>query len=110
MGVQQLSEKLILYHGSTNIVKQPKFGYGNSHNDYGLGFYCTEESELAKEWACSEESDGYTNQYEFATEGLSVLSLTEGEYNILHWLAVLLENRKFHVSVAVASQAKQYFR
>ena len=103
-----MSEKLILYHGSTNIVKQPKFGYGNPHNDYGLGFYCTEESELAKEWACSEELDGYANQYEFATEDLSILSLTGGEYNILHWLAVLLENRKFHVSAAVASSAKQY--
>ena len=30
-----------LYHGSSHIVDQPKYGYGKPYNDYGLGFYCT---------------------------------------------------------------------
>lgn len=41
-----------LYHGSEKIVETPQFGAGNPRNDYGLGFYCTQNLELAKEWAC----------------------------------------------------------
>ena len=55
--------KLILYHGSPKVIEQPRFGFGNPKNDYGLGFYCTESPELAKEWACSVETDGYANKY-----------------------------------------------
>lgn len=99
---------LTLYHGSSGIIEKPTFGAGKPHNDYGLGFYCTESIELAKEWACSAEQDGYANQYEFDAEGLSLLSLTGGEYTILHWLAILLDNRKFRTGATVASSAKQY--
>ena len=42
---------MIVYHGSPYLVSVPMFGEGNPHNDYGLGFYCTEDLELAKEWA-----------------------------------------------------------
>ena len=38
-----------LYHGSSNIIEKPLFGYGKAYNDYGLGFYCTESLEMAKE-------------------------------------------------------------
>lgn len=99
---------MTLYHGSANIIEKPIFGAGKQNNDYGLGFYCTESIELAKEWACSAELDGYANQYSFDTEGLSILSLTGGEYTILHWLAILLENRKFRTGATVAASAKQY--
>ncbi len=30
------------------------FGFGSSTNDYGQGFYCIEDIELAKEWACKD--------------------------------------------------------
>ena len=40
-----------IYHGSKDIIKIPLYGYGKKYNDYGLGFYCTENIELAKEWA-----------------------------------------------------------
>ena len=39
-----------LYHGSVNVIRRPVFGVGKATNDYGLGFYCTEHIELAKEW------------------------------------------------------------
>ena len=29
-----------LYHGSSSIIEKPKYGYGKTYNDYGLGFYC----------------------------------------------------------------------
>ena len=84
------------------------FGEGKSHNDYGRGFYCTEHVELAKEWACATGVDGYANRYQLDLSGLSVLNLNTQEYNILNWLAILLENRKFIVAEGLPQRAKTY--
>ena len=43
--------KITLYHGSPERVEQPLLAKGKLTNDYGQGFYCTENLELAKEWA-----------------------------------------------------------
>lgn len=103
-----MSDKLTIYHGSSKIIERPDFGTGNPHNDYGLGFYCTESMELAKEWASSTETDGFANQYQLNLTGLSTLSLTSGDYHILNWLSVLLENHRFRIDGAIAQQAKAY--
>jgi len=100
--------KLILYHGSPNIVEQPIFGKGKKYNDYGRGFYCTEHIELAKEWSCTEGTDGYANRYELATDGLKTLNLTDNEYTILNWLAILLENRIGRLSSPIEKRGREY--
>ncbi|MCQ2529221.1 MAG: DUF3990 domain-containing protein [Saccharofermentans sp.] len=87
-----------LYHGSQRIVEQPVYGFGKPENDYGLGFYCTESKELAKEWACPINNDGYANEYELDLDGFKVLNLNTDKYHILNWLALLLKNRKFDLS------------
>ena len=100
--------KLILYHGSPEIIEVPVFGKGKAYNDYGRGFYCTEHLELAKEWACTENTDGYANKYEIDTEGLSVLDLSSDEYTILHWLALLMKYRKLRVSTPVMKRGIEW--
>ena len=103
-----MSRKVTIYHGSQYIIKKPVHGEGNPHNDYGPGFYCTHEIELAKEWACLEDSGGYANQYEFDLTGLSVMRLSGEGYNILNWLALLLANRIFRISNDIAAEGKAY--
>ena len=100
--------KLILYHGSPDIIEKPVFGRGKTYNDYGRGFYCTEHIELAKEWACTESTDGYANKYEIETNGLSVLNLSTGNYTILNWLAILMLHRKGRLSTPMAKQGRDY--
>ena len=100
--------KIDIYHGSAHVIEQPMFGKGKPYNDYGRGFYCTEHAELAKEWACSADSDGYACHYQLDLSGLSVLNLNTPEYNILNWMAILLENRKFHVADGLPQRAKAY--
>jgi len=100
-------ESVVIYHGSQGIVT-PIYGNGKANNDYGLGFYCTESLELAKEWACSQDSDGYANQYILNLEGLNILYLNGPQYNILNWLAILLENRTFSVADGLPHEAKNY--
>lgn len=34
--------KLIIYHGSKDIVEKPYYHCEKAENDYGFGFYCTE--------------------------------------------------------------------
>ena len=89
---------LTLYHGSTDIIEAPVFGKGKTYNDYGQGFYCTENMELAREWACLEGIDGYVNRYTINLDHLSVLNLRDPKYSILHWLTILTENRKLRIS------------
>ena len=83
----------ILYHGSKEVIKNPTLRGGKESNDYGYGFYCTENIELANEWACPDNNDGYANKYELDMAGLNVLNLTKPEYNILNWMALLLQFR-----------------
>ncbi len=44
-------------------------------NDYGLGFYCTDSLEMAKEWGVAQNRNGYANRYELDCEGLKILDL-----------------------------------
>ena len=97
-----------IYHGSKDVIEKPKFGYGKRYNDYGLGFYCTDSIEMAKEWGVSLDRDGFANIYDIEMDGLSVLDLNSDDYCILHWLAVLLENREFDVPSGLALEAKEY--
>ena len=83
----------ILYHGSKEIIEKPTLRGGKESTDYGYGFYCTENIELANEWACPDNNDGYANKYELDMTGLNVLDLTKPEYNILNWMALLLQFR-----------------
>ena len=97
-----------LFHGSPSIIEKPQFGYGKVYNDYGLGFYCTDSLEMAKEWGVAQNRNGYVNRYELDCEGLKILDLNGPSFNILHWLAVLLENREFDVPSGLALEAKEY--
>lgn len=97
-----------IYHGSKDIIEKPIFGLGKKYNDYGLGFYCTDSLELAKEWGVGWNRNGYANAYEIECDGLTILDLNSEEYCILHWLAVLLENREFDMPSALAVEAKEY--
>lgn len=99
---------MILYHGSNKIIKSPVFGEGNPKNDYGLGYYCTEHLDLAKEWACSEGKNGFANMYTINMEGLKILNLMSDDYHILNWLAVLLQNRTFVLKSGLPVDAKNY--
>ena len=101
-------KELIIYHGSENIIEKPEYGKGKSYNDYGRGFYCTEYIDLAKEWACDENHGGYANKYSLDMTGLKVLDLNDKNFCIIHWLSVLLKNRKFTIDNDIGKSAKEY--
>ncbi len=97
-----------LFHGSPNIIEKPIYGYGKPYNDYGLGFYCTDNLQMAKEWGVGKDKDGYANCYELECDGLQILNLNSSEYCILHWLTILLKNREFDIPSGLVLEAKEY--
>ena len=99
---------LILYHGSPEIVRKPEFGKGKPYNDYGQGFYCTESLDLAKEWACGENTDGVANRYEINTAELRILNLNSETYTILHWLALLTKYRGVRISTPTMKRGVEW--
>ncbi len=100
--------KITLYHGSPGIVEKPEYGMGKPYNDYGQGFYCTEELDLAREWACGESNDGFVNQYEINPAELKILNLSSGNYTILHWLSLLVNYRRFRISTPIMKRAVEW--
>lgn len=97
-----------LYHGSGKIIDLPVFGGGKLNNDYGQGFYCTEIIDMAREWAVDSDRRGYVNIYDFEIEALNVLNINDGYGDVLEWLAILLDNRRFSINSPIALEGRRY--
>ena len=59
-----------LYHGSVDLVNEPRILNGANYLDFGLGFYTTSSYEQAERWARikmrrSNVSAGYVSVYDF---------------------------------------------
>ena len=105
-----MKKTLVLFHGSDHIVKKPMYGLGNKHNDYGYGFYCTEDVELGKEWACNDlNTNAYVNKYELQTEGLKILYLDKVS-TVSNWITILIQNRTFNLKNNIAKNAVKYLK
>ena len=103
-----MEKTITIYHGSNQVIEVPVLGAGRKNNDFGLGFYCTENIDLAKEWAVSSLKDGFANRYTLDTEHLNILNLNSPDYTILNWIAVLVEHRLFTIKTPIAKRARQY--
>ena len=99
-----------IFHGSQRIIEVPQYGLGKVGNDFGLGFYCTESEDLAKEWSVQPNSDGFSNAYELDIEGLNILRLNTPAFTVLNWMAILVSHRLFKLKVPVAGAAYHYLK
>ena len=97
-----------LYHGSEFVIKKPEYEKGKPNNDYGKGFYCTEDIDLAREWSVDIMRDGFVNIYELNAKGLYFLDLNSSNYCILHWISILIQNRKFELETPMAREAYRF--
>ncbi|MGN1141958.1 MAG: DUF3990 domain-containing protein [Oliverpabstia sp.] len=100
--------KIILFHGTPDEVVVPTFGCGEDRHDYGKGFYLTENSELAKEWAVCRPNDknGWVHKYELNTDGLKILDFQKED--VLSWLAELMKHRDAADSKRYKMLAKKF--
>ena len=99
----------ILFHGSNKIISNPTKAGGKVHNDFGQGFYCTPDIELAREWACTETPTAFANHYSFEPSyTLEICNLSGPDYHALNWIAVLMANRVFDTPYGVTHEIKEY--
>ena len=91
---------MILYHGSTQIIDQPKLIQSDRFLDFGQGFYTTTSIEQAARWAIIKQKrtnseTAYINVYEtdqlFTDKNLSILVFPEANRE---WLEFITKNRK----------------
>lgn len=97
-----------ILHGSGYIIKKPELRLGKPTNDYGQGFYCTLLPEMAKEWACKDNHDGFMNRYLLDDDDLKYLNLLDGKHTVLNWIALLLQYRTFTIQDEIARDAREY--
>lgn len=102
-----MADILSVYHGSDKVIETPKYGVGKRYNDYGLGFYTTQDKDLAGEWAVlTTWKDGYINAYQLDTTGLSTLYLDE--MPVEHWVAILMDHREGRYADEIYADIAKY--
>jgi hypothetical protein len=60
-----LSNEIIIYHGSKDIVNSPEIRIQKYNKDFYFGFYCTLFPEQAKRWATRFTGVGILNEYKY---------------------------------------------
>lgn len=58
-------EKLLVYHGSSQLVETPEIRIAKFNKDFYFGFYCTIMKKQAERWATRFDEKGYINIYEY---------------------------------------------
>lgn len=90
---------MIIYHGSTVLVEEPKILDGESLLDFGVGFYTTTSYAQAERWARikmrrEKKEVGYVAIYEFdyeaAKENTIICRFDVADMN---WLQFVVDNR-----------------
>ena len=73
--------KITLFHGTPDKIVVPTYGKGEKRHDYGMGFYLTDDINLAKEWAVCRpnEQNGWVHQYELETDDLKILDFSRDD-------------------------------
>lgn len=91
---------MLLYHGSSVIVDKPEIRTGDSHLDFGAGFYTTTSEYQAQRWAKikmrrSNFEKCFVTVYEFdfatAQQEASIVRFEKAD---LEWLNFVVNNRR----------------
>lgn len=64
----RVSDKMIIYHGSKEIVSSPEIRIQRYNKDFYFGFYCTVYPEQAKRWATRFDGQGFLNEYLYSPD------------------------------------------
>jgi hypothetical protein len=89
-------EKIILYHGSGEIVEFPEIRKTKYTKDFSWGFYCTKDYEQAYRWAERRHEAGIVNFYTYTRNSrLKILCFDEMSDEWLDFIAQC-RNGKIH--------------
>lgn len=79
-----MTDVMILYHASKEIVEFPEIRKTRYTKDFSWGFYCTNNFEQAKRWANRGEGNSIVNYYSY--EPIGKLSILKFDRMTDEWL------------------------
>ncbi len=83
-----MMEKIMVYHGSSQIVDTPEIRIARFNKDFYFGFYCTIMRRQAERWATRYGQTGYVNLYEYhPNENLKMLKFEKMTEEWLDFIA-----------------------
>lgn len=90
---------MILYHGSSVVVQNPRLLKNQRELDFGRGFYTTSDLEQASKWAKRtanrlHQPNGYVTVYTISDEKLAELKILLFEKPDIRWLQFVSANRQ----------------
>jgi hypothetical protein len=86
-----LSNEIIIYHGSKDIVDSPEIRIQKYNKDFYFGFYCTLFPEQAKRWATRFTGAGILNEYKYTPD--DNLNIKKFEEMTEEWLDFIVACR-----------------
>ena len=89
--VNNVANKLELYHGSGQIVEFPEIRKTRYTKDFSWGFYCTKSFEQAYRWAERRHEQGIVNVYTYVEN--EKLNIKRFEHMSDEWLDFIAECR-----------------
>lgn len=90
---------MILYHGSSVEVKEPRLLKIQRELDFGKGFYTTSDLEQASRWAKRttqrlKQERAFVSVYEIDDAVMKTLNCLEFQKSDVEWLKFVVSNRK----------------
>lgn len=80
---------MIVYHGSDKKIEKPNYRGSRKGTDFGIGFYCTKNLEMAKSW-CALRNGQYVNillsDYKDSLEAGDLICISRGSLYYLSWI------------------------
>ena len=84
----KVMDKIILYHGSREIVEFPEIRTAKFNKDFYFGFYCTMFKEQAQRWATRFSGKGFISEYAYTPNNLlKILNFDEMTEEWLDFIA-----------------------
>lgn len=84
-----------LYYGTTYDFEYPDLSKGREHTDFGIGFYVTDDNDMAAEWK-KWRSNGHVNIYNLTLKELPTCKLQVKRFTGAseEWAKFVYNNRK----------------
>lgn len=96
---------MIIYHGSTVVVRQPVIRTERFNKDFYFGFYCTVIEKQAVRWA-TRFGNGILNQYEYEpNNALKKLTFSEMTEEWLDFIAACRTGTPHHYDIVEGPMA-----
>ena len=86
-----------LYHGTDVKINKPDLSFSKDHKDFGRGFYMSQNSRMAKDWAkLHDRNNAHVNTYDVSLEkiGSCTLRIKRFASATAEWVEFVYSNRQ----------------